>query len=145
MKTVQTILLSVGALVLAAAIGVSVKGADARTRQTMQLKLEYSQRVLEGIALEDFQLIAFNAERLKALSESSDWDVRRSADYQRYTADFARYAQSLVDAAGRKSVDAATVAFFQLTTSCIDCHRHLRGNEQARVDGMDLAGLIARN
>lgn len=124
------------ALVIAAVLAVwgSLKAADSRTKAAMRLKLEYAQKVLEGIALEDFELIAFNAEKLKAISQSAEWQHRKSAEYQRHTGDFTRQAEALVKAAERKNVDAATVAYFQLTVSCVGCHRHLRGTEQALLE-----------
>ncbi len=129
----QTIIV---ALVMAVVLAVwgSLKAADSRTKETMRLKLEYAQKVLEGIALEDFELIAFNAEKLKAISQSAEWQHRKSAEYQRHTGDFTRQAEALVKAAERKNVDAATVAYFQLTASCVSCHRHLRGTEQAALE-----------
>lgn len=124
------------ALAIAAALAVwgSLKAADSRTKEAMRLKLEYAQKVLEGIVLEDFELITFNAEKLKAISQSADWQHRKSAEYQRHTGDFTRQAEALVKAAERKNVDAATVAYFQLTVSCVSCHRHLRGTEQAALE-----------
>ena len=112
----------------------SLTAATSRTKETMRLKLEYAQKVLEGIALEDFELIRFNAEKLKAISQSSDWQLRKSTEYQRHTGDFTRQAEALVKAAERKNVDMATVAYFQLTASCVSCHRHLRGTEQAALE-----------
>lgn len=127
-------LLIVTALLAAVVLWGSLKAATARTKETMRLKLEYAQKVLEGIALEDFELIAFNAGKLKAISQSADWEFRRSAEYQRHTGDFVRQAEALIKAAERKNVDAATVAYFQLTASCVSCHRHLRGTEQASLE-----------
>lgn len=118
-------------LLVGALFWTSLKAATARTKETMRLKLEYAQKVLEGIALEDFELIRFNAEKLKAISQSSDWQLRKSTEYQRHTGDFTRQAEALVKAAERMNVDMATVAYFQLTASCVSCHRHLRGSEQA--------------
>ena len=122
------------AIAIALAVWGSSKAADSRTKEAMRLKLEYAQKVLEGIVLEDFELIAFNAEKLKAISQSAEWQHRKSADYQRHTGDFTRQAEALVKAAERKNVDAATVAYFQLTASCVSCHRHLRGTEQATLE-----------
>ncbi len=121
-------------VVVALSIWGSLKAADSRTKETMRLKLEYAQKVLEGIALEDFELIAFNAEKMKAISQSAEWQHRKSAEYQRHTGDFTRQAEGLVKAAERKNVDAATVAYFQLTASCVSCHRHLRGTERAALE-----------
>lgn len=125
----------VGMALLAAGLTLwlGVNGAESRTRETMRLKLEFAQNVLEGIALEDFELIAFNAGKLKAICQSADWQHRQSAEYQRHTGEFTRHADALIKAAERHNVDAATVAYFQLTASCVSCHRHLRGTEQARL------------
>lgn len=113
----------------------SLTAATSRTKETMRLKLEYAQKVLEGIALEDFELVSFNAEKLRAVSQSAEWQLRKSAEYQRHTGDFTRQADALIKAAERKNVDAATVAYFQMTASCVSCHRHLRGTEQAVLEG----------
>jgi hypothetical protein len=67
------------------------------------------------------------------LSQSADRQHRQTAEYQRHTGDFARHTDSLNRAAGKRNIDAAVVAYFQLTASCVGCHRHLRGNEQARL------------
>ncbi|HSH16398.1 MAG TPA: hypothetical protein VLD18_10215, partial [Verrucomicrobiae bacterium] len=71
------------ALCLALAWWSNVKAAATRTAETMRFKLEYTQKVMEGIALEDYELITFNAARLKALGQSADWRHRQTAEYQR--------------------------------------------------------------
>ncbi len=129
----RTVLI-VTTLLAAVVLWGSLKAATARTKETMRLKLECAQKVLEGIVLEDFELVAFNAEKLKALSQSADWQLRKSTEYQRHTGDFTRQADALIKAAERKNVDAATVAYFQMTASCVSCHRHLRGTEQAALE-----------
>jgi cytochrome c556 len=131
MKRVLSVLVAV---TVAAAVWSSVRAADSRTKEAMREKLDSAQKVLEGIALENYDLIAFNAQKLKALSQSAGWQYRQTAEYQRHTADFARQAEALIKAAERKNLDGATVAYFQLTASCVACHRHLRGSEQAKLD-----------
>jgi hypothetical protein len=94
----------------------------------MKLKLQLAQGILEGMATENFTLISTNATKLKALAQSADWQVRNTADYQRFTSDFILQTEGLSRAAKKESVDAATVFYFQLTVSCVQCHRALRGN-----------------
>lgn len=132
----RAIIVLVGFL-LAVVVGARVSDADSQTKETMKFKLQYAQSVLEGIALEDYSLIQINAEKLKALSQSAGWQYRQTAEYQRHTGDFTRQAEALVKAAERKNLDAATVAYFQMTASCVACHRHLRGSAEAmlRLDG----------
>jgi len=54
-----------------------------------------AQSVLEAIALENFRLIATNAQKLHQLSQAAEWQVRRTPEYQRFTAEFARQADAL--------------------------------------------------
>lgn len=104
------------------------------TKEVMRLKLHYAQSVLEGIATENFALIQTNAHKLYALSQSADWQIRKTPEYQNFTADFSRQAIALEKAARANNVDAATVAYFQLTESCVQCHRYLRGAREAKLD-----------
>ena len=97
------------------------------TKDVMKFKLHHAQRVLEGIATENYEVIADNAKKLKGLSQQADWQIRQTPEYQKLTADFARQADALLKAANDKNVDAATVAYFQMTVSCTTCHKYLRG------------------
>jgi hypothetical protein len=97
------------------------------TRDVMKFKLFYAQGVLEGITMENFDLVATNANKLVSLSQAADWQVRQTPEYQKFTTDYARHASALGKAARNRNVDAATVAYFQLTVSCVNCHRYLRG------------------
>ncbi|HZQ46957.1 MAG TPA: hypothetical protein VFC07_08100 [Verrucomicrobiae bacterium] len=107
---------------------------NVNTKEVMRLKLRYAQSVLEGIATENFVLIQVNADKLYALSQSADWNIRQTPEYQRFTGDFSRQALALEKAAGQKNVDAATLAYFQMTASCVECHKYLRGARQAKLN-----------
>jgi len=56
----------------------------------VKFKLHHAQRMLEGIATENYEVIADNAKKLKALSQQADWQIRQVPEYQKFTADFAR-------------------------------------------------------
>jgi hypothetical protein len=122
-------------LILGTALAMKTFGADNQVKEEMRLKLFFAQGVLEGIATENFPLIATNANKLKHFSQSRAWDVRQAPEYRRLTTDFQRSADNLARAATQRNVDAATVAYFQLTTSCVTCHKYLRG---AEVSGLTL-------
>ncbi|MEO6181615.1 MAG: hypothetical protein ABIP71_00605, partial [Verrucomicrobiota bacterium] len=120
------------AMILSLGTGLTLWAQDEpknKTKEVMKFKLHYAQRVLEGIATENFEVIAENAKQLKGLSQQADWQIRQTVEYQKLTADFAHHAESLEKAAVKKNVDAATVAYFQLTVSCTTCHRYLRGEK----------------
>ena len=129
MKSLIIALLALGAIA-----GHTQESPRSATKDTMRFKLFFAQGVLEGITTENYSLIATNAQKLKALSQSLDWKLRATPEYQRLTTDFERAAASLERSAQKRNVDAATVAYFQLTTSCVTCHKYLRGTDVGSLD-----------
>jgi len=115
-------------LIALIAIGAQLKPLPPRldTAALMKSKLAAAQKVLEGIATEDYNEIARNAELLVGYSQAAGWMIQQSPDYQRFTLDFRRQATALARAARRKNVDGATVAYFQMTVSCVNCHKYIR-------------------
>ena len=113
-------------IALALLISLRLIATDSPVKEEMRFKLHYSQGILEGITTENFSLIATNAHKLKTFSQIPQWESRQTAEYGRLTSDFQRSADALLRAASAKNVDGATVAYFQLTTSCVTCHRYLR-------------------
>jgi cytochrome c556 len=103
---------------------------DDGTAEVMRRKLDHSQQVLRGLATQDFALIATNAQRLVRLSQSGGWLVRQTPEYELFTMEFRRSAEELVRAASAKNIDGATVAYTQMTFSCVSCHKYMR---QGRV------------
>ncbi len=119
------------ATVMFCVLAVRSQEVDRQTKDVMKFKLHFAQGVLEGIATENFDLIATNAAKLKALSQQASWQIRATEEYQHLTTEFARCADSLAAAAKNKNVDAATVAYFQMTVSCTTCHKYLRNTRRA--------------
>lgn len=93
----------------------------------MREKLGHSHQILNGLALADYALIKANAQRLVRLSHVSSWAARNTPEYELFTMEFRRSAEELVRAAEAKNIDAATVAYTQLTFSCVSCHKYMRG------------------
>lgn len=141
MKTVSAVL----ALALFAGIAATVAPNDPKitTREVMKAKLESSQKVLEGIATENFVTVSTHAQKLVALSQVAGWQARQTPEYKQFTAEFRRHAEALQKAARAENVDAASVAWFQLTISCVNCHRHIRGVRTVSVPLAPAAQVIA--
>jgi hypothetical protein len=97
-----------------------------QVQQLMKKKLQYAQKVLEGIALNDYDQIAKNAEDLTQLSKAVEWRVYRSPKYEIHSNEFRRSTEALVEAARVKNVDAAALAYVDLTLTCVRCHKHVR-------------------
>ena len=129
-------------LALAAFAGIAQEGPRNATKDAMRFKLHFAQGVLEGITTENFSLLTTNAQKLKALSQSADWKLRSTPEYQRLTSDFERATASLERSARNRNVDAATVAYFQLTTTCATCHKYLRGADVGSFDRFDRARRV---
>jgi len=117
-------------IALAAIGGIAAENA---IKEEMHFKLFYAQGILEGITTENYPLIATNAYKLKHFSQSPSWDLRKAPEYRRLTTDFQRSVDAVAHAADKQNVDGATVAYFQLTTSCVTCHKYLRGSEMSSL------------
>lgn len=104
---------------------------DLETREIMQHKLQHTQFILRAIAMQDFGSIQSNAAQLVKLSQMTGWQARQTPEYALFSLEFRRHAESLGKAAKAKNIDAATLAYTQLTFSCVSCHKHLRGDSAA--------------
>ena len=98
----------------------------------MQLKLTHAQKVLEGIALENFDEIAKHSQAMGLLAQDENWRVYQTLEYREHSADFQRTAASLTKAALDKNLDGAALAYLQLTMSCVNCHKYTRGIRMAQ-------------
>ena len=96
------------------------------TQTFMRLKLEPAKQILEGIATEDFDLIAQSAQQVQTLTLDEKWNVLQSKQYADNSEDFQRTVQLVREAAKNKNLDGATLAYMQMTLNCVQCHRDLR-------------------
>jgi cytochrome c556 len=110
----------------------------------MQMKLGHAQKVLEGVAVSDFDLILKHAEELDLLSRKAEWKVMQTPEYQRASDDFRRHVADLQKAARAKNLDGAALSYVQLTMSCVNCHKHVREVRMTQGPMPDLPGLPRR-
>jgi hypothetical protein len=116
-------------LFISAAIQAEEQSTDAppeKVSKFMRAKLVHSQKILEALALEDFAQLAKHSQDLKLLSQESNWNVLQTEQYLRHSDDFRRRADALTDAAKKKNLDGASLAFVELTLNCVQCHKHVR-------------------
>lgn len=92
----------------------------------MRRKLEASQKVLEGLAVEDFDMIALGARQLRGISAAAEFAVSKDVLYIQHADEFRRIADRLEKVAKEKRLDAAALSYMDLTMSCIECHRFVR-------------------
>ena len=109
--------------------GVTVDGNSqqpVKLRDFMRRKLEHSKKVLEGIVVKDFDLIAKNAQAMSLLSLDASWQVLQTPEYFERSTEFRRAANTLDRRAREKNLDGAALSYIQLTTLCFDCHKYVR-------------------
>jgi hypothetical protein len=117
--------LVIGVFIAAAAGGVRAeKPTDVAA--FMRLKLAHSQKLLEGIAVEDFKLIEKSAQDLSLLSREENWQVFETPEYLRHSEEFRRSVESIREAAAKKNVDAAALGYVGMTLNCVNCHKYVR-------------------
>lgn len=124
------------ALVLATAIlfGVTVAICPEQDQDKVELtpskfmlrKLDYSRDIVQGLATEDYGLITKAAQKMLVLSHEADWNVITTEEYVKMSAEFRTTTERLRERGREKNLDGATLAYFEMTLSCMRCHKKLR-------------------
>jgi hypothetical protein len=109
--------------------------AQIRLQRLMIDKLQNSQKLLEGIALGKFDKIEKHADELIRISKTAEWLAYKTPRYEMFTNEFQRAAETIVTKAKAKNLDGVTLAYFDLTMSCVRCHAHVREIRDARGPG----------
>ena len=92
----------------------------------MQRKLTAAREIVAGLALEDYDKIAENAQELMLLSHDEEWQVLTTDKYLRLSSQFRGSEERLRDRAKEKNLDGATFAYFEVTMNCVQCHKYVR-------------------
>jgi cytochrome c556 len=98
----------------------------------MQAKLTHSQKVLEALALENYDQIAKHSQEMSLLSQAASWQVLQTPEYLQHSIEFRRRADALTQAAKEKNLDGAALAYVEITLKCVQCHKYVRNVRMAR-------------
>src|SRR5205823_5696635 len=112
----------------------NVHGREPKKNDLMRQKLEHSQKVLEGIAVGDFKMIQKHGEELLEISKKVGWKVLNTPAYEMHTNSFRRSAESLIENAKEKNLDAAALTYLDMTLTCVKCHKHVRDVRMTSLD-----------
>ena len=123
---------SVVGLIATVAVVYRAEAADEKPKSEVTLsafmrkKLDASSLILEGLAVEDSELISRGAKTLLEISKAERWQILADADYREYSSDFRSTVKKLSEAAEKGNFDNAALQWFDATKGCIECHRHVR-------------------
>ena len=100
----------------------------------MAQKLKESQALLEGLALNDLAKVQASAEELLRISKAAQFRKRlTTAKYEYHANTFQRAAETVIEKAKAKNIDGATLAYLDMTMTCVRCHQHTREEGIGRV------------
>lgn len=122
-------------LVVVAAGGLSwaaPAGAQEALSAFMKAKLVHSQKTLEGLATADFDLVVKHSQAISLLCEDELWAVLKTPEYHERSKEFQRSVNAITDAARKKNLEAATLAYVDATMKCVSCHKYVRQARPAR-------------
>lgn len=92
----------------------------------MSQKLDYAKQILESLTSGDFDSLAQAAEKMQFVGKIEGFVRNRNHNYATQLRVFELANQELVRQAERRNIEGATLAFNQLTSSCVACHVQIR-------------------
>jgi hypothetical protein len=98
----------------------------------MAKKLEYSKDILEALTAGRYEDIEKHAEQMRVIGKIEGFVRGRSSSYKTHLQTFDLATRELKRQARTKNIEGATLAFHQLTTSCVNCHQSLRETTDAK-------------
>lgn len=99
----------------------------------MRQKLVYSQGVLEGIALEKFELVSRNALLMRKMSQTNSWASMNNVEYMSHMTNYQKNLDAVWKAATDQNLQAATEAYTKVVANCVDCHRVVRVEQRLKA------------
>jgi hypothetical protein len=92
----------------------------------MRAKLASSQKVVEGLMVQDLALVRTGALELKKICEATEWHAKEDQVYAHYRAELQRTAKKLAKLAQNDDLDGATYTYMHSVTTCMSCHAYCR-------------------
>lgn len=108
------------------ATGGEQEGAQKKASVWMKTKTNLSMKILAGLTDADFGKIRDNAQALNVASFLEVLFKGKDPAYQQQVVLFVTANQELIRQAKAKNLYGATLAFNQLTVSCVQCHQIIR-------------------
>ena len=97
-----------------------------KKQTVMQRKLTHSQKLLEGLAVGDFNKLGAAADELLMCVKEASWRAANNPKFDTHSNSFVRNLEALQKAAKAKNIDAAALAYVDMTLTCVKCHQQVR-------------------
>jgi hypothetical protein len=107
-------------------------------RLFMRAKLDHMERIIEGLTVEDLDMVAKSAQQISLISQATQWQVFQTPEYVRRSGEFRREVDTLTEMAKNRNLDGATLAYLKVTMSCIECHKYVRGVRRVGLSDLPL-------
>lgn len=117
--------LGLAILLAVVAGGTSSSTQTARLSTVMRAKLDHTQRILEAVVTSNWQQLDRESRELARATQDPAWSALKTPEYVRHSDAFVRATDSLVEAAKLRDLEAASLGFVSLSTSCVSCHRYM--------------------
>jgi hypothetical protein len=131
----RTTLILIASAVIALPVG-SAPADDPKAAQAklMADKLKAAQKLLGGLATNDFDAIGKSAEDLMIISKAAEFTATgKTPQYEVHTNAFRQALQTITQKAKDKNLDGATLGYVDMTLTCVKCHQHTREVRNAGV------------
>jgi hypothetical protein len=110
------------------------KDNDKKVKELMHKKLEAAQKVLEGLATNNLDLVAKNTEELKRIRKEAAFRMIPTAEYDLWSDEFIRNIDLISKGAKDKNLEQAKLGYLGMTLSCFNCHTYVRDQRKVNAD-----------
>ena len=98
----------------------------------MKRKLDLSQKIFAALTQGDFETIDQSARTMAKLNTIEKFIRGRNPEYRAQLEIFKFANEELIRQADKENIDGATLAFNQLTLSCVNCHKQIRAEAKGK-------------
>ena len=112
-------------LVLAATTVGSAQRPD--LGELMRDKLMHAEALVRAVVLGSHTQVERSATELVRISEATTWSPLQTPQYLNHASQFRVAAQTLADEARARDIDGVSLAYMEMTLSCVQCHKLVRG------------------
>jgi cytochrome c556 len=111
---------------VALALGAHEVYAQMQLRQLMANKLQHAQKLLAAIAVGKFDEISQHSDQLLQIANQAEWVAYKTPRYEQHSNEFRRAVETIARKAKEKNIDGVTLAYMDMTMSCVRCHQYVR-------------------